>query len=927
MVVGRLAVVATVVILAALVSAPARVPERHCQQAIASTGRRLLDESLASLGACQRRIARGALPAGSDCLTARAAVRGQGAATAGAARNLRRACSDADVVSLAPAGACTGARHVADLATCLAGGAASAAETLVAVAAADRAALPRASRRCATQASLQARRFAIDRLRLIQRCKHGPVHLDLPPGATCATEPKTQAGIDGRRTRAADRIASACSAAVLPSVPFGAPCDAPSGGDALAECLLGQAAVAADDAIASQYPDPGFCGDGEDVVEQRIDTLLGQMTLEQKLDQMHGSTLGGGGWRTPDDTALGIPGFGMLDGPRGVSVLAGGHATTFPVASARGATWDPALEQRVGEAIGTEARAKGASVLLAPVVNILHHPRWGRAQETYGEDTVHLGAMGAAFVRGAQQHVIASAKHFAANNVEDTRLEVNVTLDERTLREVYMPHFREAVQQAHVGSVMAAYNSVNGEFCAQNVHLLHDVLKGDWAFQGFVESDWIFAMHSTAPSANAGLDIEMPAADFYGPPLGDALAAGQVSQAVIDDAVRRILRTKLCFRLDSDPPVFDAGAVESQAHLDLALEAEREAIVLLKNDHGTLPLGRSRVRTVAVLGHLAATENLGDHGSSDVLSSFAVTPLAGIQSRALGVAVTDLTASTLSDADRAAIAAADAAVVVVGLTANDEGERILTVGDRTSLDLSAAQNELVATVAALNPRTIVIIEGSGAVTMPWVDDVGAIVMAWYPGQEGGRAIADVLFGDVNPSGKLPVTFPVSESDLPPFDNHSLQVTDGYFHGYRWVDREDITPLFPFGYGLSYTSFRYANLRLDRSRLAPAGRVRATVDVTNAGDVAGDEVAQLYVGYPHSAVERAVQDLKGFARVHLEPGETRQVAFEIPASSLAYWDVGAAAWTIEPTSYVVRVGGSSRDLPLEATFTVSPQALP
>jgi len=642
---------------------------------------------------------------------------------------------------------------------------------------------------------------------------------------------------------------------------------------------------------------------------------------------MHGGTLGGGGWRTPDDTALGIPGFGMLDGPRGVSVLAGGHATTFPVASARGATWDPALEQRVGEAIGTEARAKGASVLLAPVVNILHHPRWGRAQETYGEDTVHLGAMGAAFVRGAQQHVIASAKHFAANNVEDTRLEVNVTLDERTLREVYMPHFREAVQRAHVGSVMAAYNSVNGEFCAQNVHLLHDILKGDWAFQGFVESDWIFAMHSTAPSANAGLDIEMPAADFYGPPLGDALAAGQVSQAVIDDAVRRILRTKLCFRLDSDPPVFDAGAVESQAHLDLALEAEREAIVLLKNDHGTLPLGRSRVRTVAVLGHLAATENLGDHGSSDVLSSFAVTPLAGIQSRALGVAVTDLTASTLSDADRAAIAAADAAVVVVGLTANDEGERILTVGDRTSLDLSAAQNELVATVAALNPRTIVIIEGSGAVTMPWVDDVGAIVMAWYPGQEGGRAIADVLFGDVNPSGKLPVTFPVSESDLPPFDNHSLQVTYGYFHGYRWVDREDITPLFPFGYGLSYTSFRYANLRLDRSRLAPAGRVRATVDVTNAGDVAGDEVAQLYVGYPHSAVERAVQDLKGFARVHLEPGETRQVAFEIPASSLAYWDVGAAAWTIEPTSYVVRVGGSSRDLPLEATFTVSPQALP
>jgi beta-glucosidase len=927
MVIRRLGVVAAIVTLAALVSAPARVPQRHCQQTIARVGRRLLDESLASLESCQRRIARGALPTGSECLTARATVRGQTAATAGAAGELRRSCSDADVVALAPAGACTGARHVADLATCLAGGAASAAESLVAVAEADRIALPRASRRCATQASLQARRFALDRVLLIQRCKHGAERLDLPPGATCAAEPKTQARIVDRRTRAAGRIASACSAVVLRSLPFGAPCDAPAGGDALAACLLGEAAVAADDTIASEYPDPGFCGDAGDVVEQRIDTLLGQMTLEQKLDQMHGSTLGAGGWRTPDDTALGIPGFRMLDGPRGVSVLAGGSATTFPAASARGATWDTALEQRVGEAIATEVRAKGGSVLLAPVVNILHHPRWGRAQETYGEDTVHLGAMGAAFVRGAQQHVIASAKHFAANNVENTRLEVNVTLDDRTLREVYIPHFREAVQQAHVGSVMAAYNSVDGEFSAENVHLLHDILKRDWAFQGFVESDWIFALHSTAPSANAGLDIEMPAAQFYGAPLGDAVAAGQVSQAVIDDAVRRILRTKLCFRLDSDPPVFDAAAVESQVHLDLALDTEREAIVLLRNDHGTLPLDRSRVRTVAVLGSLAATENLGDHGSSDVSSSFAVTPLAGIQSRAHGVAVEDLTASRLSDADRTAIARADAAVVVVGLTADDEGERILTVGDRKSLDLSAAQNGLVETVAALNPRTVVVIEGSGAVTMPWLDHVGAIVMAWYPGQEGGRAIADVLFGDVNPSGKLPVTFPVSESDLPPFDNHSLEVTYGYLLGYRWVDRQGIAPLFPFGHGLSYTSFRYANLQLDHSTLSPAGRVRATVDVTNTGGVAGDEIAQLYVGCPHSAVERAVQDLKGFARVHLEPGETRQVAFEVPAASLAYWDVGAAAWTIEPTSYVVRVGGSSRDLPLEATFSVSQGALP
>jgi beta-glucosidase len=917
----RLAVVATIVLLASLASAPALVPERHCEEAISGAGRRLLDVSLATLASCHRAIARGAIPAGTDCLTAPATIRKQAAADA--ARHLRHACGDADVASLAPGGACDGTKTVTGLATCLAGSSAAEAETLIAVADAGSSSLPAAGRRCAAQASLQARRFAIDRLQLIQRCKRGPAHLRLPPGAACTDDPGTQRRLARRRTRATRRIVSACSGGVLSATPFGPPCDTPASGDDLAACLLTQADAASDDAIATEFRDPGFCGDSADAVEQRIDTLLGQMTLAQKLDQMHGSgTLGVGGWRTPDDKVLSIPGFGMLDGPRGVSALEAGHATAFPVASARGASWDPALEEQVGEAIGAEARAKGGSVLLAPVVNILRHPRWGRAQETYGEDTVHLGAMGAGFVRGAQRHVIASAKHFAANSIEDTRLQVDVMIDERTLREVYLPHFRTAVQQAHVGSIMAAYNSVNGQYCAQNVHLLHDILKGDWAFQGFVESDWIFGVHSTASSANAGLDVEMPSANFYGPPLASAVGAGAVSSAVIDDAVRRVLRAKLCARLDSDPPVPDPGVIESPPHLDLARAVEREAIVLLKNDRAALPLDRSKVHSVAVLGSLAAAANLGDHGSSDVAPSFAVTPLEGIQSGASGVAVVDLSAATLSDADRAAVAAADAAVVVVGLTANDEGEKVFMVGDRQSLDLSAAQNDLVAAVAALNPRTIVVLEGSGAVTMPWVNDVGAILMAWYPGQEGGHAIADVLFGDVNPSGKLPVTFPVREADLPPFDNQSLEVTYGYLHGYRWVDQQGIAPLFPFGFGLSYTTFRYANLRLDRSTLSPAGRLRATVEVTNTGSVAGDEIAQLYVSYPASRVQRAVRDLKAFARVHLEPGETRTVPFEVPATDLAFWDVGVAAWTVEPTTYVVRVGGSSRDLPLETTFTVA-----
>ncbi len=927
MVLGRFAVAAVIVLVAALASAPARVPERRCQAAISEAGRRLFDASLITLASCRRAIARGALPAGTDCAAVRGTTRKQASAKADAARHLRRACSDAEVVSLAPAGACAGTGTVAGLTTCLAGSNAADAEALLAVADAAHGSLPRAARRCAARASLHVRRFALERVGLIQRCKQGPAHLRLPPGETCSSEPDTQRRIARRRSRAADRIAAACSPPALSATPFGAPCDAAASGAGLAECLLEQADAAAGEAIATEFRDPGACGDSADAVEQRVDALLADMTLAQKLDQMRGKTLGTGGWRTPDEPSLGLPGFGMLDGPRGVSALIGGHATAFPVAVARGASWDPALEERVGEAIGAEARAKQASVLLAPTVNILRHPRWGRAQETYGEDTLHLGQMGAGFVRGAQQHVIASAKHLALNSIEDTRLDLNVTVDERSLREVYLPHFRILVQQAHVGSVMAAYNSVNGQYCAENVHLLHDVLKGDWDFQGFVESDWIFGMHGTATSANAGLDIEMPVPNFYGPPLASAVTAGTVSQAVIDDAVRRVLRAKLCFRLDTDPPVADPATIESPAHLDLALEAEREGIVLLKNAGASLPLDRARMRSVAVLGGLAATVNLGDHGSSDVSPSFAVTPLDGIRSQAPGVSVTDLSASTMSDADRATVASADAAVVVVGLTADDESERVFTVGDRKSLDLSPAQNELVATVAALNPRTIVVLEGSGAVTMPWVNDVGAILMAWYPGQEGGRAIADVLFGDVNPSGKLPVTFPVREADLPPFDDHSTQVTYGYFHGYRWVDRLGIAPLFPFGFGLSYTTFRYANLTLERSSFSPAGRLRATVEVTNTGSVAGDEIAQLYVSYPGSRVERAVQDLKAFARVHLEPGETRTVVFGVRAADLAYWDVAAGGWTVEPTTYGVRVGGSSRDLPLEATFTVARDAQP
>jgi beta-glucosidase len=672
--------------------------------------------------------------------------------------------------------------------------------------------------------------------------------------------------------------------------------------------------------VASSSRQSSFCQLPPAEVEARIDSLLAQMTLAEKVEQMHGRSelaLVNGLWHTADNPRLGIPGFRMVDGPRGVS-RSTGHATAFPVGMARGATWDPALEERVGEVIGAETRAKGGSVLLAPVVAVVRHPRWGRAQESYGEDPLTIGRMGVGFIRGAQRHVIASAKHFALNSIEDTRNRVTVDVDERTLREIYLPHFRMAVQDGHVGSVMSAYNRVNGQYCAQNSHLLSDILKGEWGFEGFVESDWLLGTRSTVPSALAGLDIEMPIPLFYGDSLIAAVEKGDVPESTIDAAVRRILRTKLCFRLDTDPPHEDAASIESKEHTDLALEVARKAIVLLKNDNATLPLKRTDIHSIVVVGSLADAANIGDDGSSAADPSYVVTPFAGIRNHTGQAAVSLIASNSLSTMDQDRIATADAAIVVVGITKNDEGEAL----DRTTLELADDQQQLIKTVSAINPNTIVVLEGGSSFTMEsWIDSVPALLMAWYPGLEGGNALAEILFGDVNPSAKLPVTFARSIDDLPPFDNHSLRVTYGYYHGYRLLDRNGAEPRFPFGFGLSYTTYHYSNLRLAASTLARTGTLQVSVDITNTGNMAGDEVVQLYVGYQSSHVDRPVRDLRGFTKIHLEPGQTRTTQIDVAVGDLAYYDVATSTWQVEPITYRVEVGSSSRDIPLQAIFVV------
>jgi beta-glucosidase len=438
-----------------------------------------------------------------------------------------------------------------------------------------------------------------------------------------------------------------------------------------------------------------------------------------------------------------------------------------------------------------------------------------------------------------------------------------------------------------------------------------------------VLSDWIFGTHED--SAVNGLDIEMPFADEF-KPLLDQVRSGAIPEAVVDDAVRRMVRKKLQYALGESSPV-DESVVESDEHLAVAQEAAAEGAVLLKNREGALPLNLNGLSRIAVVGALADEANIGDTGSSSVRPSFVITPLQGFR-EALGdsVAIDYIGKESLDEADLATIASADAVIIVTGLTSEDEGEGLIGAGDRVDLGLGQERTKLILDAAAANERAIVVLEGGGAITVgDWLSEVEALLMVWYPGQMGGYAIADLVFGAANPSGKLPITFPTGLDQLPPFDNTSLEVTYDYFHGYRYLDRNDYAPEFAFGFGLSYTSFTVDNLRSDRAEVESGDTVTFTVDVTNEGPVAGAEVVQLYVGSPGSAVERAERELKGFAKVGLEPGETRSVDISVPVDSLAYYDVSRGAWALEGLEHIVHVGVSSRDLPLSTTLKVNEKA--
>jgi beta-glucosidase len=673
---------------------------------------------------------------------------------------------------------------------------------------------------------------------------------------------------------------------------------------------------------AGRHQDPG----------SRARALVAQLTLDEKIEEMHGIQNAEHLRYVPGIPRLGIPPLVITNGPAGVGpgdAHTQAPATALPAPIALAASFDANAARRYGRIVGGEAGDLGNGFVEGPDVDIMRVPQNGRTFEGFGEDPYLDGQIAADDIAAAQsQGIIAEAKHFTANNQETNRFAVDESIDERTLQEIYLAPYQTVITQGRADAVMCAYPQINGTFNCQNDQLLAGVLRGRFGFTGMTTSDF-GATHSTVGSIDAGLDLEMPTGIYFDTALKTAVQDGQVSMATLDNALVTRFTVMIRAGLFDHPPL--VKPIPAQADGAQARTLAEDGMVLLKNDaasvggasaqnrrHSTslLPLSGTALRSVAVIGPYAGAAKTGGGGSSHVVPLYTVAPVAGIQSR-VGPSVS-VTYNDGSDLTTAAAAAksADVAIVMVG-DAETEGK------DRPNLSLAGNQDALVEAVAAANPRTVVVLKTGARVLMPWVNQVPAILEAWYPGEEDGNAVAAVLFGDVDPSGKLPVTFPVAAGDVPastpaqyPGVNGTATYSEGVFVGYRHYDEAGITPLFPFGFGLSYTTFKFSDLSVCAG---PDGRVTVTAEVRNTGRRAGAEVAQLYVGDPSSAAApEPPNQLQGFTKVELGPGQGTRVTFTLSARSFSYWDTAANSWRVAGGAYHIRLGDSSRDLPLTAT---------
>lgn len=692
--------------------------------------------------------------------------------------------------------------------------------------------------------------------------------------------------------------------------------------------------------------------------DERADYLVSQMTQDEKVQLVHGGATtanpvtprGAAGW-VPGIPRLNIPDLYLADG----SVGAGngiGQATALPSSIASAASWDVNEAYKYGKVIGSDLSAYGMNVNLGGNINLIgREPRDGRTFETKGEDPILAGKITAAHLKAVQdQYVIAGIKHYSLNDQETGRGQANVLIDNRSARESDLLAFEIGIKDSNVQSVMCSYNLMNGTYACENPYLLSTVLKGDWTFSGFVMSDW-WATHSTAAAANAGLDQEQPNNTYFGN-LGQAVQSGQVPQSRLDNMVHRILRAMYAAGVFDHPA--SLHAVDVAGDDAIAQEAEEQGAVLLENN-GVLPLNGSVLRSIAVIGSHADIAVLSGGGSAQVIPNGGAaltegnpcppcwstviwdpsSPMKAIQAKAPGAQV-QFNDGTNAGAAAALAASSDVAIVFVSQW-ESEGMDLPSL-NFTDVIHSAPidQDALVAAVGAANPRSIVVMENGGAQVMPWLNQVAAVLEAWYPGERGGDAIANILFGAVNPSGKLPITFPASVNDLPrptiaaPPDSSTVfnvdYTIDGFNVGYKWFDTKNIAPEFPFGFGLSYTTFSFANAQLTTNLSSSNPNFQVSFSLTNTGSAAGAEVAQVYLGLPAATVEPPKR-LVGWQKVLLEPGQAQSVTIEVDENDsshpLSYWDVNSNSWQVANGDYLVYLGNSSRNVTQVGTFHVGP----